>query len=156
MKCQFFFLSYADEILIVCKCIEIKFLNIYFINFLRSLPSRYTGQFFWRNNSLCTVQFSLRNLQVSWRSWFSRFNSKWYFIWLRLKTSSTIFPQKQNNRKEFTCHKLSLNLLKINFSWWLNDLREEYVSMLLLTRHKNDLSLLSFFYLILISLWVAK
>ena len=30
MKCQFYFLSYIDDILVVCGCILCKFFNIYF------------------------------------------------------------------------------------------------------------------------------
>ena len=64
MKRQFYFLSYVDAILVVCKCLfyEQKFFEIF-------VAKGDTGQFFLEIIA-CTVKFSLSNLHVSWRSWF--------------------------------------------------------------------------------------
>ena len=49
MEYQFRFLSYVDDILVVCRCIQINALIFTFMSlkcFLKSLCPKYRGQFF--------------------------------------------------------------------------------------------------------------
>ena len=63
MKCKFNFLSDVDDILVVYECIQIIFLIFTLISLKCLFSKGHTDQFFLRNSSLWTVQFSLINLQ---------------------------------------------------------------------------------------------
>ena len=112
MKSQFYFTSYVDDLLIASRGIQISVLIFIFMSksCFKYLWSREAhASILLKNNSLWTIPFSSTNLQLSWSSWFSYFNSKVSF-----KGCKTI-------KKQFSCQMcvfLNKCVVWINFCYF--------------------------------------
>ena len=127
MKCQFYFLSYVDDFLVVCRCIQIILYQIIFVTFVAKGDK---GQFFWEIIMSSTIFInkasSFLEVVVLIFSFKSIFQGN---------ANRFISLVKENNRKEFSCHIFSLNFIwinsPINFCYFLIFLLYETYSHLL-------------------------
>ena len=74
MKCQFYFLSYVDDILVVCRCMERIFVVFNFISecFFKYSWQRETQVSFFFLEIIAYEQYNFyqQTSEMLWRSWF--------------------------------------------------------------------------------------
>ena len=135
MKCQFYFLSCVDAILVVCRCIQRNVSMVTYMSkcFMKPLWQKETQAHFLRNNSLTIYKFLLTNLHFLGGSGFNILNLRIFrrkynrFISLVLKAKqqkviqlpyilSECYINKFSNQFLFFLHSPALLSLEL-FMW---------------------------------------